>query len=158
MSLFQIMTGAGVVAVGVYALSRDNYYSGMFRWLYQDLKQSTRPRKYYEFDPHRAPPQFTDADLEEHTLYNPDREVTTEDIRRINKKVQETGERLPRGEDRQMMMAHLHQANKRLENEEWKKNANGLLALCAYGPTCWNASTEYGDKYNVCWDCGQRHM
>lgn len=131
---------------------------------YSVLRQSMQQQQYYTFDPHRAPPQFSDADLEEHALYDPDMKVTQEDIARIEKKVQETGERLPRGRDRQMMLAHLYQLNKQVEQEDWKKNATGLLALCAYGPTCWNANNPmnpshlyHDDKEPVCWDCGKRH-
>jgi len=111
------------------------------------------------FEPNQPPAQFSDADLAEHTLYDRDMIVTDDDIARIEKRVQETGERLPRGRDRQLMLAYLYQLNKRSERD-----------VRAYGPTCWNASGAFNPtvtffegnsppepEYRVCWDCGRRH-
>ncbi len=111
----------------------------------------------YTFNPDRAPAHFSDVDLIEHTLDNPNMKVTEAEIKDLDDQVRRTGKRLG-GEDRQKMLAHLSQRKKEWDAVVKKEGITGLLALCGSGPGCWNADTLYGEQFAVCWDCGRRHM
>jgi len=113
--------------------------------------------KSYTFNPDIAPAQFTNTDMIEHTLHNPNMKVSEAEINTLYDQVKRTRKRLG-GEDRQKMLAYLSQQTKAWDTVVKKEGITGITSITAHGPTCWNAGIRYRKECDVCWDCGRRHI